>query len=117
MTWNRRRLVGIAAICAVGVVGVGAGIARAVGGSSEEPVTGPAAAKARTAALEAAGGGTVLEIERQDGDGPGAYEVEVRRTDGSQIEIRLDDRFRPVGTAADDDRAGDETRENDPDGS
>lgn len=94
----------------VGVLAVGGvGIAQAVGGSPEEPVTGPAAEQATSAALKAAGGGTVLEIERQDGDGAGLFEVEVRRADGSQIEIHLDDQFQPVGTAADDDSgAGDE---------
>jgi hypothetical protein len=55
------------------------------------------------AALEAAGGGTVLEIERQDGDGAGVFEVEVRRSDGSQVEIHLDAGYQPVDTAADDD--------------
>jgi len=101
MTRNRRIVV-IGA--AVGVLAVGSvGIAQAVGGSSEEPVTGPAAEKAKSAALKAAGGGTVLEIERQDGDGAGVFEVEVRRADGSQIEVHLDDRFQPVGTAPDDD--------------
>ena len=81
----------------------GVGIAQAVGGSSEEPVTGPAAEQAKSAALKAAGGGTVLEIERQDGDGAGLFEVEVRRADGSTVEIHLDAQFQPVGTAADDD--------------
>ena len=69
----------------------GAGIAQAVSGS-EEPVTGPNADKAAAAALTAAGGGSVLEIERQDG-GAGSYEVEVRREDGSQVEIHLDAGF------------------------
>lgn len=106
MKLNRRIVViGVAAgVLAVG----GVGIAQAVGGSSEEPVTGPAAEQAKSAALKAAGGGTVLEIERQDGDGPAGgstalFEVEVRRLDGSQIEIHLDDRFQPVGKAPDDD--------------
>ena len=66
-------------------------------------LAGPAAAKAAAVALEAAGGGTVLEVERQDGDGAGVYEVEVRRADGSQVEIHLSAQFEPVGTAADDD--------------
>jgi hypothetical protein len=104
-----RRIFVIGAAAGVLAVG-GVGIAQAVGGSSEEPVTGPAADQAKSAALKAAGGGTVLEIERQDGDGAGLFEVEVRRADGSQIEIQLDDRFQPVGTAADDDSgAGGET--------
>lgn len=87
----------------------GAGIAQAVSGS-EQPVTGPVSEKAKAAALDAAGGGRVLEIERQDGDGQGVYEVEVRRTDGSQVEIHLDAQLRAVGTVVDDD-SGSEAEE------
>jgi peptidase YpeB-like protein len=102
MKLNRRIIViGLAAATIVAVSGVG--LAQAVGGNSEASVTGPAAEQAKSAALKAAGGGTVLEIEQQDGDGAGMYEVEVRRTDGSQVEIHLDESFHQVGTAADDD--------------
>jgi hypothetical protein len=114
----RRRTVAIgAAIGALAVAAGGAGIARAVGEGSDEPVTGPAAAKASSAALEATGGGTVLGIERQDGDGPGVFEVEVRRADGSQVDLQLDARFRPVGTTADDDNSGSDDRPDEADGS
>jgi uncharacterized membrane protein YkoI len=94
-------LVVVAAAVLVAVGGA-AGIAQAVSGS-KEPVTGPTADKAAAAALEPAGGGIVLEVERQDGDGAGVYEVEVRRPDGSQVEIHLDAQLRQVGSAADDD--------------
>lgn len=111
MKLNRRMLMIGAAAGALAVSGVG--IAQAVGGSSEESVTGPAADKARSAALKAAGGGTVLEVERQDEAGAGLFEVEVRRADGSQVEIHLDDRFQPVGVALDDDNgAGGESNSN-----
>jgi hypothetical protein len=96
---------GVAAVAALAVGGVG--IAQAVSGDSEAPVTGAAAGRAKAAALDAAGGGTVLEIEHQDGDGPGMYEVEVRRTDGSTVEIHLDGQFRQVGSASDDDSGAD----------
>lgn len=96
----RRRIIVVATAAAVLAVG-GGGIAYAVVAGSDEQVTGPAAEQARTAALKAAGGGTVLEVERDDGDS--AFEVEVRRHDGSQVEVHLDDRFQPVGTEPDDD--------------
>lgn len=99
---EKRWLVVLAVIVA-GLVAAG-GIAYGVG-SSEEQVTGPAAERAAEAALDAAGDGTVLEVERQD-DGAGVYEVEVRRSDGSEVEIHLDERFQPVGTATNDDGAG-----------
>jgi len=101
MTFDRRLVVvGVAAAAVLAAGGVG--IAQAVSGS-EEPVTGPAAEQAAAAAKAAAGGGTVLEVERQDGDGKCVYEVEVRRSDGTQVEVHLDAQFRQVGTAADDD--------------
>jgi anti-sigma factor RsiW len=100
--WTRV-VAGVAA--ALLAVAGGAGIAQAVSGSDEQ-VTGPAADRAAAAAVEAAGGGTVLEVEHQDGDGAGIYEVEVRRADGSQVEIHLNGQFEPVGTAADDDSGG-----------
>jgi hypothetical protein len=115
MTRKRTALVVGVAAAALAVAG-GAGIAQAVSGDSEEPVTGPAADKAGAAALEAAGGGSVLEIERQDGDGAGVYEVEVLREDGSQVEVHLNARFEQVGSAADDDRGdGSEGSEGDDD--
>lgn len=102
MTKRKKIVFGAAALSALAVAG-GAGVAQAVSSGDETPVTGSAAKKAAAAALDAAGGGTVLEVERQDGDGAGAYEVEVRREDGSQVEIHLSAQFEPVGSAADDD--------------
>ena len=104
MKLNRRIIaIGVAAVALLAAGG--AGIAQAVGGS-EEQVTGPEAEKAKAAALKAVGGGTVLEVERQDGDGAGAFEVEVRRADGSQVEVHIDARYQPVGRTSDDDDAG-----------
>ena len=97
-----KRTLLVAAIAAlVLVAAVGAGIAKAVSGS-DETFSGTAADKAAAAAVEAAGGGKAHEVELQD-DGAGVYEVEVRREDGSQIEVHLDAQFQSVGTAADDD--------------
>lgn len=101
MRLNRKAVTIIASVAALGATG--AGIAYAVGGDSEEQVTGPSAEKAKSAALKAVGGGTVTEVERQDGDGAGLYEVEVQRPDGSQVEVHVSGSFDSVGTAADDD--------------
>jgi Peptidase propeptide and YPEB domain len=98
-----RKVVAIAAAVAVVAAG-GVGIAYAVGGGdSEEQVTGPDAEKAKSAAIDAAGGGTVLEAEYQEAGSAGFYEVEVERPDGSVVEVHIDGQFQPVGTAADDD--------------
>ena len=100
-----RKVIAIAAGVAALAAG-GAGIAYAVGGESEEQVSGSNAEKAKAAALKAVGGGSVTEVEHQDGDGGGVYEVEVKRPDGSQVEVHLDGNYNPVGTEADDDRGG-----------
>lgn len=86
----------------------GGGIAYATGGDS---VTGPDAEKAKSAALAAVGGGTVTEVERDDGNG--AFEVEVERGDGSQVEVHLDRDLNVVGQEADEDGANDHDGPND----
>jgi Peptidase propeptide and YPEB domain len=102
MNINRKLAAIAAAVVALAAGGVG--IAYAVGGGeSEEQVTGPSAKKAEAAALEAAGGGTVLEAEFQEAGSTGVYEVEVQRPDGSVVEVLVDDQFQSVGTEADDD--------------
>jgi uncharacterized membrane protein YkoI len=106
-----RKTVAVAAVAAALAAG-GVGIANAVTGDSEEQVTGPDADKAKAAALDAVGGGTVSEIEYQEAGSAGFYEVEVTRDDGSQVEVHLDGEYQLVGTAADDD-TGSESEDDD----
>ncbi len=107
-----RTLVIAAAVAMLLALG-GAGIAYANGGDSEEQLTGPEAQKAKSAAIAAVGGGTVSEVERDDGNGTGAFEVEVTRDDGSQLEVHLDGDYNVVGQQADDDGPNDEDGPND----
>jgi len=94
-------------IASVLVLGAGtAGIAIAAGGGDEKPLTGSALDKATAAALEHAGGGTVVETEV--GDDGAAYGVEIRRADGSQVEVELDENFDVIGQEADDEKAGED---------
>lgn len=61
--------------------------------NAEKVVTGEAAAKAKAAALASVGGGTAGAVTgdfRNSGD----YEVEVTKTDGSKITVRLDSSFK-----------------------
>ncbi len=97
----------IAAAVAILLALGAAGIAYANGGDSEEQVTGPEAQKAKSAAIAAVGGGTVTEVERDDGNGTGAFEVEVARDDGSQLEVHLDGDYNVVGRQADEDGPND----------
>ncbi len=108
---NVRTLVIAAALAMLVALG-GAGIAYAAGGDdSEEQVRGPDAQKAKSAAVAAVGGGTVTEIERDDGDGTGVFEVE--RDDGSQVEVHLDGDLKVVGQQADEDGPNDNDGPND----
>jgi Peptidase propeptide and YPEB domain len=110
---NLRTLVIAAAVVAMLLALLGAGIAYANGGDSEEQLTGPEAEKAKSAAIAAVGGGTVTEVERDDGNGTGAFEVEVTREDGSQLEVHLDGDYNVVGQEADEDGSNDNDGPND----
>jgi uncharacterized membrane protein YkoI len=97
----------VALIAALVVVAgaVSAGFAIAAAGDDDKPLTGATLDRATAAALEHTGGGTVTETEV--GDDGAAYSVEVRRNDGSQVEINLNESFEVIGTERDDDGAGD----------
>ncbi len=108
---HRRKsgLIAVAAAAALG--GGGAAIAGAAGGdddATDRAITGPALDRAGAAALDHTGGGRVTETEI--GDEEGAYEVEVTRADGSQVDVHLDSGFKVLGSAADGeaDGAGDD---------
>jgi len=109
---NVRTLVIAAAVAMLLALG-GAGIAYANGGDSEEQVTGPDAEKAKSAAIAAMGGGTVTGVERDDAYGTGVFEVEVKRDDGSQVEVHLDRDLNVVGQKADEDGPNDSDGPND----
>jgi hypothetical protein len=82
------------------------------GPDSEEWLTGPEAQKAKSAAIAAVGGGTITELDRDDGDDgygtSGVYEVEVKREDGTQLEVHLDGDYNAVGRDADEDGPNDD---------
>jgi uncharacterized membrane protein YkoI len=79
------------------------------GADSEERLTGPEAQKAKSAAIAAVGGGTLTGVERDDGYGTsGVYEVEVKRDDGTQVEVHLDGDYDAVGQEADEDGPNDD---------
>jgi uncharacterized membrane protein YkoI len=109
---NVRTLLIAAAVAMLLALGA-AGIAYANGGDSEEQLTGPEAEKAKSAAIAAVGGGTVTEVEPDDGNGTGAFEVEVTREDGSQLEVHLDGDYNVVGQEADEDGPNDKDGSND----
>ncbi|MCZ2805032.1 hypothetical protein O2W18_07970 [Modestobacter sp. VKM Ac-2983] len=68
----------------------------------DEQVTGRDRDEAAAAALEAAGGGTVTEVEIAD-DGDAAYEAEVQLDDGTVAEVALDRDLTVTAVENDDD--------------
>jgi len=72
----------------------------------DAPLTGETRDKAVAAAIAHVGGGTVTETEL--GDDGAAYGVEVRRPDGTQVEVNLDRNYAVTSTEADDDRGDDD---------
>lgn len=104
---ERRKTIILAGTLAAAVIAGGAGIGFAASdGDDDQPLTGSTLEKATAAALEATGGGTVVETEV--GDDGAAYEVEIQLDDGTQVEVGLDDGFEVIGQETDDDGPGDD---------
>jgi uncharacterized membrane protein YkoI len=104
MDRNRQWLVGLG--LATVVAGVVAGIALANDrGDNAERIPTSARDRAIEAALAHTRGGTVLEAEA--GDDGAAYGIEIRRADGSVVEVQLDASFRVIGTERDDAESND----------
>ena len=92
----------LTALVAIAALGGGAAIAAAGGGdddATEKPISGPALERAKAAALQHTGGGRVTATEA--GDEEGAYEVEVTRAGGKQVDVHLNRKFEVLGAADD----------------
>jgi hypothetical protein len=101
----------IAGVVLVALAIGGAAIAGATGGGDDDgtdkAITGNALERAKAVALEHTGGGTVTGTEA--GDEEGAYEVEVQRSDGSQVDVHLDKGFHVIDSATDGDQGESES--------
>ncbi len=108
---NRRTKIALGTATAVFVVALGAGAATAATDDDDAPdvaLTGTDLERASEAALAETGGGEVVDSEVEDDEN--GYEVEVKTTDGRQIEVQLDADFAVVTTSEDeqgDDEDGD----------
>ncbi|MGH2739057.1 MAG: PepSY domain-containing protein [Actinomycetota bacterium] len=112
---NRRTKLIVGAAIAVAAISGGTGVGLATLSGSDTPLTGSALEKATQAALEHTGGGTVLETET--GDEGAAYGVEIRKPDGSVVEVQLDQNFNVMGDTPDDDGPNDTDGPGDDEGS
>ena len=93
-------------IAAVAVLGVGGTVWTA---AASDDVQGSERDRVGSAAVEAAGGGTAVDVETSDDRGE-AYEVEVRMDDGTEVDVTLDQDLNVVSQDADDRDDDTETR-------
>jgi len=99
----------IAVVVVIALAAGGVAIAGAAGGgdddATDKAITGTALDRAKAVALAHTGGGKVTGSEA--GDEEGAYEVEVTRADGSQVDVHLDKSFKVIDSSSDGDHGGD----------
>ena len=110
----KKLLAGLAAVAALALggaalAGATSGDDPAAKGDSEgsASIDSTTAARARQAAV-AETGGEPGHIER-DGEKGATYEVEVKRADGSQVDVRLDAQFNKVAVDSDQEDGGEGT--------
>ena len=94
MTVKRRYLIVSGAVLAL--AGGGAGAAAALGGGDDEGgASGPDAQRATRSALAITQGGHANAVER-DSENGATWEVEVTKTDGKTVDVRLDENYKLV---------------------
>ena len=96
----RKRTAAIGGGIALAAALVGGGVAVAAGGfepgeEGSHDYTQEQADDASAAALKATGGGKVNAVERDSEDGA-VWEVEVTKTDGTTVDVRLDENYAVV---------------------
>jgi hypothetical protein len=120
MHWSRKYAIVGGSILAIAAGGTGAALATGHGGSDhpgerqgegggngsdrqdngDRTRSGPRAQRAVAAALAITGGGTANAVER-DSENGATWEVEVAKTDGTTVDVRLDRNFNLVVIEAD----------------
>jgi hypothetical protein len=96
---NRKHLIIGGAVLAMSAGGVGVAVAGGGGEDANEQVSGPAADRARAAAL-AEHPGTANAVER-DGENGATWEVEITGNDGKTVDVRLDENYKVVAVEGD----------------
>lgn len=109
----RKRVAVVAggAVVAAALAGGGVAVAGGLGAgeSGSQDYTQQQADRATAAALDATGGGTANSVER-DSENGATWEVEVTRTDGTTVDVRLDQKYAVVVIEGDtEDASGDQS--------
>jgi len=84
----------VAALAVMGLSGGALAQAGSGGGDAGERAGGPGADKAKAAALQITGG-TANSVER-DSENGATWEVEVTKSDGQTVDVRLDGNYKQV---------------------
>jgi hypothetical protein len=100
----RSKRVVIPTAIAAAVLSVG-GVAWGNSDSGSDELKGDDLDRATRAALDAVGGGEVTGTEVDDEEG--AYEIEVTKADGSQVDVHLDENFKVISQDPDDETEDD----------
>jgi hypothetical protein len=110
MHWTRKYVIVGGSILALAAGGTGAAIAAGNGHTDDNGTPGheggdngahgPGANKAKAAALQLYPGGHANAVER-DSENGATWEVEVRKTDGSTVDVRLGQNYQLVIAEAD----------------
>lgn len=98
MNVKQKISIGVATAAVLAAVGVGVGYALG-GDNDDDTVTGPAADRARAAAVLLVPG-TAGKVEKETGEGDAVYGVTVTKSDGTKLEVHLDKDFHTLGTEA-----------------
>jgi hypothetical protein len=99
MNIHRKYIAVGGAVMALSAAGVGVAVAGGESGDAKEQVSGPAADKARAAAL-AEHPGTANSVER-DSENGATWEVEITGNDGRTVDVRLDENYKVVTVEGD----------------
>ena len=102
---RKRTIITITTVAALAAGGTAIAAGARDDDATERPISGDALEKAKAAALaDTPGRVTATEV----GDEESYYEVEVTRSDGSQVDVQLDRSFNVVGQEGDSDESEDE---------
>jgi hypothetical protein len=105
MHWSRKYAIVGGSVLAIAAGGTGAALATG-SGDDEGTASGPGADQATAAALSITHGGTANAVER-DSENGATWEVEVTKTDGNTVDVRLDQNYKLVVVEGDSEPAGD----------
>lgn len=95
MKFDRRHMIAGAAVLALAAGGAGTAVAVTGGDDGDRQTTGPGADRARAAALAHLPGGEVNAVDR-DSENGATWEVEVTKSDGRTVDVRLDESYRVI---------------------